>query len=80
MLADRKFVGETGGTILVNGTQRDDTVFRRIVGYVQQMDAHIATATVRESLMFSAKLRLPSSYTDAQINAEVDQVRHSRSL
>jgi ATP-binding cassette subfamily G (WHITE) protein 2 (SNQ2) len=26
-------------------------------GYVQQMDAHLAQTTVREALLFSAKLR-----------------------
>jgi ATP-binding cassette subfamily G (WHITE) protein 2 (SNQ2) len=30
-------------------------------GYVQQMDTHVAQATVREALLFSAKLRQPPS-------------------
>jgi ATP-binding cassette, subfamily G (WHITE), member 2, SNQ2 len=30
-------------------------------GYVQQMDTHLAQATVREALLFSAKLRQPPS-------------------
>jgi ATP-binding cassette subfamily G (WHITE) protein 2 (SNQ2) len=28
-------------------------------GYVQQMDTHLAQTTVREALLFSAKLRQP---------------------
>lgn len=30
-------------------------------GYVQQMDTHLAQTTVREALLFSAKLRQPPS-------------------
>ena len=30
-------------------------------GYVQQMDTHLAQTTVREALVFSAKLRQPPS-------------------
>jgi ATP-binding cassette subfamily G (WHITE) protein 2 (SNQ2) len=35
------------------------TGYRR--GYVQQMDTHLAQSTVREALLFSAKLRQPPS-------------------
>lgn len=30
-------------------------------GYVQQMDTHLAQTTVREAILFSAKLRQPPS-------------------
>jgi ABC-type multidrug transport system ATPase subunit len=39
---------------------------RRHIGYVQQQDAHIGTATVREALEFAAAMKLPSSVTRAQ--------------
>ena len=38
-------------------------------GYVQQMDTHVPFATVREALLFSAKLRQPRSVPDAEKEA-----------
>lgn len=43
-----------------------------MVAYVQQQDCHIGSATVREALEFSAKLRLPSDVTPEQRTALVD--------
>ncbi|KAG0601724.1 hypothetical protein M758_11G135300 [Ceratodon purpureus] len=48
------------GQILVNGKPMDST-FRRVSGYVTQDDAMYANLTTRETLMFSARLRLPGS-------------------
>ncbi|XP_024401889.1 ABC transporter G family member 10 [Physcomitrium patens] len=48
------------GQILVNGKPMDPT-FRRVSGYVTQDDAMYATLTTRETLMFSARLRLPGN-------------------
>jgi ATP-binding cassette, subfamily G (WHITE), member 2, SNQ2 len=38
-------------------------------GYVQQMDTHLETATVREALLFSAKLRQPQDVSLAEKEA-----------
>ena len=38
-------------------------------GYVQQMDTHLATQSVREALLFSAKLRQPASVPLAEKEA-----------
>lgn len=59
VLADRKDVGVVSGDMLVNGSQRDAS-FQRKTGYVQQLDLHLASSTVRESLRFSAVLRQPA--------------------
>lgn len=42
-------------------------------GYCQQMDTHLATATVREALLFSAKMRQPPSIPDSEKEAYVEQ-------
>lgn len=38
-------------------------------GYCQQMDTHQPTTTVREALLFSAKLRQPQSVPDSEKEA-----------
>ncbi|KAJ7110524.1 pleiotropic drug resistance ABC transporter [Mycena epipterygia] len=60
VLAERTTTGVVTGDILVNGhaPPRD---FRSQTGYVQQMDTHVPTDTVREALLFSATLRQPAS-------------------
>lgn len=47
-------------SILVNGHPMDRQHFRRISGYVMQDDALFPMLTVRETLIYSARLRLPS--------------------
>jgi len=60
VLAQRKTTGIITGDMLVNGNSLDAS-FQRKTGYVQQQDLHLETATVRESLRFSALLRQPKS-------------------
>lgn len=58
VLAHRTTMGVVTGDMFVNGKGLDDS-FQRSTGYVQQQDLHLDTATVRESLRFSALLRQP---------------------
>lgn len=60
VLAGRIKPGSGSGSILVNSQPMDMQHFRRISGFVMQDDALFPTLTVRETLMFSARLRLPS--------------------
>lgn len=60
VLAQRTTMGVVTGDMFVNGAPLDDS-FQRKTGYVQQQDLHLETATVRESLQFSALLRQPKS-------------------
>jgi ABC-type multidrug transport system ATPase subunit len=73
-LAGRKTVGRITGDILVNGQPKQTESFARLTGYVEQMDIHIGTATVREALQFSAKLRLPTSVSDDAREKFVEEV------
>eukprot|EP00456_Euglypha_rotunda_P048406 TRINITY_DN3880_c0_g1_i8.p1 TRINITY_DN3880_c0_g1~~TRINITY_DN3880_c0_g1_i8.p1 ORF type:complete len:299 (+),score=51.64 TRINITY_DN3880_c0_g1_i8:67-897(+) len=59
VLAARKTAGKMEGKILVNGFETPPAVYARVLGYVEQMDIHLSTATVREALQFSCNLRLP---------------------
>lgn len=74
VIAGRKTVGYIEGDILVNGHPKDPRTFDKLCGYVEQQDIHIGTATVRESLLFSAKLRLPTSVEVAAREQFVDEV------
>ena len=51
-----------------------DRSFQRNTGYVQQQDLHLDTATVRESLRFSAMLRQPKSVSKKGKYAYVEDV------
>ncbi|KAL6889085.1 ABC-2 type transporter domain-containing protein [Trichoderma evansii] len=73
VLAQRTTMGVITGDMLVNGKPRDPS-FQRKTGYVQQQDLHLETATVRESLRFSAMLRQPKSVSKKEKFAFVEEV------
>ncbi|KAF8126758.1 ABC-2 type transporter-domain-containing protein [Boletus edulis] len=72
VLAERTEVGVVSGTRLVNGHSLPPN-FQAQTGYCQQTDTHLATMTVREALLFSAKLRQPFSVPAAEKEAYVDR-------
>lgn len=57
-LAQRINFGVVTGDFLVDGKPLPKS-FQRATGFAEQMDVHEPTATVREALRFSAKLRQP---------------------
>jgi ATP-binding cassette subfamily G (WHITE) protein 2 (SNQ2) len=65
VLAQRKDAGVIEGSILVNGRPLPVS-FQRSAGYCEQMDVHEPTATVREALIISARLRQPSEVPDSE--------------
>ncbi|KAL5606923.1 hypothetical protein BROUX41_003299 [Berkeleyomyces rouxiae] len=73
VLAQRTTMGVITGDMLVNGKPLDPS-FQRQTGYVQQQDLHLDTATVRESLRFSADLRQASSVSREEKYAYVEEV------
>ncbi|KAI5241291.1 putative ABC multidrug transporter [Aureobasidium subglaciale] len=72
-LAQRTTMGVITGDMLVNGKPIDAS-FQRGCGYVQQQDLHLETATVRESLRFSAMLRQPKSVSKQEKYDYVEDV------
>lgn len=73
VLAEQITTGIVTGEVYVDGRARDAT-FRKRIGYVQQEDLHLPTATVREALQFSAVLRQPQPHSRAERLAYVDKV------
>ncbi|KAL6405431.1 ABC multidrug transporter [Ilyonectria robusta] len=65
VLAQRKDTGRIEGSILVNGKPQGVS-FQRRTGYCEQNDVHEPTATVFESLLFSARLRQPYDVPDEE--------------
>ncbi|RHY67083.1 hypothetical protein DYB34_007384 [Aphanomyces astaci] len=66
LVSGRVFTGSYYGYRLLNHeltSPTDYDVFMSSQGYVEQTDTFIETMTVRESLLFSAYLRLPDSMT-----------------
>ncbi|KAI0028777.1 AtrD, ABC-transporter [Vararia minispora EC-137] len=72
-LASRVTMGVVSGRMLVDGHERDGS-FQRKTGYVQQQDLHLQTSTVREALLFSARLRQPADVPDSEKKAYVQEV------
>eukprot|EP00887_Chlorella_sp_A99_P001837 scaffold19.g1837.t1 len=71
----RKTQGIVRGRILVNGHEKVQATWSRVCGYVEQTDVHSAGTTVREALVFSARLRLEESAVSmAQVQEMVDQM------
>jgi ATP-binding cassette subfamily G (WHITE) protein 2 len=66
--------GSVEGEVLVNGFPRQDAKFRKAACYVMQRDVLQASATVRESILTSALLKLPISMTRKEKEARVDSV------
>ena len=74
VIAGRKTAGKIEGDIRVNGAPQDAATYKRISAYVEQNDAHMPLATVRESMLFSAQLRLPVSVDATTREQFVDQL------
>ncbi|KAF8751885.1 ABC transporter, partial [Rhizoctonia solani] len=72
-LAERISMGVITGDRLVNGNPLPKD-FASQTGYVQQMDIHLESTTVREALMFSAQLRQPASVPIEEKRAYVEEV------
>eukprot|EP00756_Hemistasia_phaeocysticola_P006888 Hpha_TRINITY_DN14037_c0_g1::TRINITY_DN14037_c0_g1_i1::g.44019::m.44019 len=69
VLALRKDMSNVQGSIQINGKELSPDMVRTI-GYVEQQDMHEPRTTVREALVFSAKLRL----ADGDPVAKADEV------
>lgn len=74
ILAGKSKSGTLAGSVLVNGVKLNPSRFRLISGYVDQEDLLVANLTVRETLLFSANLRLPESVTSQEKENIVDSV------
>lgn len=74
VLAGRKTGGYIEGDVRVSGFPKKQETFARISGYCEQTDIHSPQVTVRESLIFSAFLRLAKEVSKEDKMMFVDQV------
>ncbi|KAJ7963070.1 Pleiotropic drug resistance ABC transporter [Quillaja saponaria] len=74
VLAGRKTGGYVEGDIRISGFTKKQETFARISGYCEQNDIHSPQVTVRESLIYSAFLRLPKEVGNEQKMIFVDEV------
>ncbi|KAK3686603.1 hypothetical protein LTR37_019664 [Vermiconidia calcicola] len=77
----------TAGIMKINGWEKDMSKYKKLIGYVPQDDVVFSELTVRENILHSARVRLPSSWRDKAIQDHVDSliaclqlthVQHSR--
>ncbi|PMD65031.1 P-loop containing nucleoside triphosphate hydrolase protein [Hyaloscypha bicolor E] len=62
----------TGGITKVNGVAGKISKYKKIIGCVPQDDIVLPELTVRENILHSARIRLPSNWTDSEIQNHVD--------
>ncbi|KIY68744.1 hypothetical protein CYLTODRAFT_489562 [Cylindrobasidium torrendii FP15055 ss-10] len=72
VLAQRAGTGVVTGGMYVDGRSLPED-FQAQTGYVQQMDTHVGQTTVREAMVFSAKVRQPESVPIEEKEAYVDK-------
>ncbi|MBA0761218.1 hypothetical protein Gotri_023896 [Gossypium trilobum] len=74
VLAGRKTGGYIEGDIRISGFPKVQETFARISGYCEQNDIHSPQVTVKESLIYSAFLRLPKEVSNEEKMIFVDEV------
>ncbi|WCJ26876.1 ABC transporter G family member 36 [Euphorbia peplus] len=72
-------IGNLSGNIQANGF-RTGATFSRLIGYVEQLDAHQPYLSVRESLQFSAGLRLGQAVSTLNQHIHVELVLNQLDL
>ncbi|KAK4546592.1 hypothetical protein LTR36_001809 [Oleoguttula mirabilis] len=72
-LAQRQ-TATVSGQVLINGQEQPRATHRQVSAFVEQEDTLIGSITVRETLRFGAKLGLPRSIKDSEIDSRVRSV------
>jgi ATP-binding cassette subfamily G (WHITE) protein 2 len=68
------------GEMRLNGAPYDNAELKRIAGYVMQDDLLNGYLTVEETLMYTAELRLPRTFTNKQRKERVEDVMNELGL
>jgi ABC-type multidrug transport system ATPase subunit len=68
------------GEMRLNGSPYDNAELKRVSGYVMQDDLLNGYLTVEETLMFTAELRLPRTFTNKQRKERVEDVMNDLGL
>ena len=64
----------TGGITRINGSASASSKYKKVIGYVPQDDVVLPELTVRENILHSAKVRLPSYWGDQDVQKHVELV------
>ncbi|KAK1987777.1 hypothetical protein LZ30DRAFT_756446 [Colletotrichum cereale] len=64
----------TGGRVDVNSSPDKLDRYKKVIGYVPQDDIVLPELTVRENIVHCAKVRLPRTWSTADIESHVDSV------
>ena len=64
----------TGGVTKINGNARVFSRYKKVIGYVPQDDVVLPELTVRENILHSARIRLPSDWSDGDAQRHVELV------
>ncbi|KAJ3072693.1 hypothetical protein HDU98_003118 [Podochytrium sp. JEL0797] len=73
ILAGKDKRGEVTGSLIFDGVEFNPKDASKIIAYVDQDDLLLPSMTVRETLLFSAKLRLAEGMSDQEKLERVDQ-------
>jgi ATP-binding cassette subfamily G (WHITE) protein 2 len=68
------------GEMRLNGAPYDNAELKRVSGYVMQDDLLNGYLTVEETLMYTAELRLPRTFTNKQRKERVEDVMNELGL
>jgi ABC-type multidrug transport system ATPase subunit len=67
-------VNRSFGTLKISGKEVELSEYRKIYGFVPQDDVMHQEMTVRENILHSARIRLPATWTDEEIEEHTDTV------
>ncbi|KAH9275263.1 hypothetical protein BASA83_002498 [Batrachochytrium salamandrivorans] len=70
----------TSGKLWVNEKEAEITEFKKIIGFVPQEDIMHRELTVRENILHAARVRLPNSWSEKQINEHIDNIIQALNL
>ena len=64
----------TAGITRIDGTAGVSSKYKKVIGYVPQDDIVVLELTVRENILHSARIRLPSYWSDKDVQKHVELV------
>lgn len=67
-------VTRTSGKLLISKEPSEMSLFKKICGFVPQDDVMYTELTVRENILHSARIRLPSSWSEKDVSSHVDNI------
>lgn len=74
VISNRHNGGQVEGSVKINGKNRTKASIRRCSAYVRQDDRLLPHLTVKETLFFVGRLKLPSSYSSKEVKERIDDV------